>query len=271
MKKKNKLFSLGLAAVMSLGILAGCGATEQESPGVDENNNTAGAGEEKVTLVMGTSADYPPFEYIDTAVSDEIIGFDVDLAKYITEKLGYEFEIKDMDFNSLVPALSGERVDFVLAGMTPTPERLENVDFSDIYFEANNLIVTKADSGIESIEDLAGNKVGVQLGSIQEGEAEGYMEEVGEFELEKRNRIPELIQELKSNRIDAAIIEDTVAKGFIESNEDLVGFIIPNEEQAGSAIGFPKNSELKDEFNAVLQEMKEDGTLDELILKWFAE
>ncbi|OLO42809.1 ABC transporter substrate-binding protein [Alkalihalophilus pseudofirmus] len=249
----KKLLKIGVTAILSLGLLAGCG------------------GDDEQVLVMGTSADYPPFESIDEATG-EIVGFDVDLARYITEQLGYEFEVQDMDFNGLIPALEGGRVDFVLAGMTPRPDRLERADFSDIYHEANNLIVFKADSGIETVEDLNGKTLGVQLGSIQEEEAEDVLApELDGLQVEKRNRIPELIQELIAGRIDAAIIEDTVAKGYLERNTELTSFLLPHTEEAGSAIAFPKDSELLDPFNEELQKMKEDGKLEELILKWFDE
>lgn len=164
---------------------------------------------------MGTSADYPPFEYVDSAKGEEIIGFDVDLAKAIGEKLGYEIQVKDMDFNGLIPALETSQVDFVLAGMTPTDERKENVDFSDVYYTASHMIVSKKDSGIESLEDLNGKTLGVQLASIQADKAEEISETV-DMTVENRNRIPELVQEIMAGRFDATMIEDTVAKGYFE-------------------------------------------------------
>ncbi|OIJ20334.1 ABC transporter substrate-binding protein [Anaerobacillus alkalidiazotrophicus] len=250
----KKILSFALSCVLSIGVLAACGGQ---------------ADEEKVTLVMGTSADYPPYEFIDTAVSDEIIGFDIDIANYIADQLGFELEIQDMDFNGLVPALTNNRIDFVLAGMTPTPERLENVDFSDIYYVAEQTIVFNAEKGYTSLEDLEGKKLGVQLGSIQVELANEIAEEIGGIEILERNRITDLIQEIKTGRIDAAIIEDTVGKGHIEANPELTSFVIVEENEAGSAIAFPKGSELKDEFNKVLQEMVDNGEMDRLIMKWF--
>lgn len=117
---------------------------------------------------MGTSADYPPFESKD---GDKIVGFDVDLAEALAEKTGHEIEVKDMDFNGLVTALKTNKVDIVLSGMTPTPKRKKQVDFSNVYYTAHNMIVTKKSSGIKSLDDLKGKTVGVQLGSIQEEKA----------------------------------------------------------------------------------------------------
>ncbi|MEH6988854.1 transporter substrate-binding domain-containing protein [Cytobacillus firmus] len=257
--KKVIMFTLSMLLV---GLLAACGTSEDGKSGSGESSD-------KKVLTMGTSADYPPFEYVDSAKGEEIIGFDVDLAKAIAEKLGYEIQVKDMDFNGLIPALETSQVDFVLAGMTPTEERKENVDFSDVYYTASHMIVSKKGSGIESLEDLDGKTIGVQLASIQADKAEEIAETV-DMTVENRNRIPELIQEIMAGRFDAAMIEDTVAKGYFEKNKDLAGFTIEEDEtEAGSAIAFPKGSELTEEFNAELLKMKENGELEELIVKWF--
>ncbi|PLT27858.1 transporter substrate-binding domain-containing protein [Peribacillus deserti] len=259
----KKWLSAAFAALLLAGVLSACG-TSEKSGGQEQ-------GEETKVLKMGTSADYRPFEYIDTAKSDEIIGFDVDIAKAIAKNLGYKVEIQDMEFNGLVTALQNKQIDFVLAGMTPNEERKKSVDFSDIYYSAKHLIVTKKDSGIKAKEDLNGKTVGVQLGSIQEGIA-GDLKKKEKIDLktDSRNRIPELIQEISAGRLDAAIIEDTVAKGYLEDNKDLVSYEIPVDEgEAGSAIAFQKDSKLTEEFNAELKKMKENGELDKLIIKWF--
>ncbi|PLR68050.1 transporter substrate-binding domain-containing protein [Bacillus sp. UMB0893] len=253
-----KKLLLVMISMLVIGVLAACGSSEN------------GTGGEKKVLKMATSADYPPFEYIDTAKGSDIIGFDVDLAKAIGKELGYEIKVEDMDFTGLIPALQANKADLVLAGMTPTADRKESVDFSDVYYTAKHMIVAKKGSGIESIEDLEGKTVGVQLASIQEGKAEEISKEVN-IKVENRNRIPELIQEMKSGRFDAAIIEDTVAKGYFENDKELEGFTIEdgNTEEAGSAIAFPKDSKHTEEFNKVLQEMKENGELEKLVVKWF--
>lgn len=255
----KKILILMLTMVMAVG-LAACGTSEKASKA---------SGGEKKELVMGTSADYAPFEYIETEKSDEIIGFDVDLAKAIAGKLGYKVEVKDMDFNGLVQALKSGQADFVMAGMTPTPDRKKNVDFSDIYYTAKHMIISKKDSNIKSIKDLKGKTIGVQLGSIQEEKAKELTKQV-DFKIEDRNRIPDLIQEIKSGRFDAAIIEDTVAKGYLEKEKEFTEFTVSDDpKEAGSAIAFPKNSDLTDKFNQELKKMKDNGELDKLVVKWF--
>lgn len=262
MKIKKKL-GLLLTSVMMAGALAACGSSDDE--GKSSKNK-----DEKV-LVMGTSADYPPFEYVETATNDEIKGFDVDIAKAIGDKLGYKIEVKDIDFNSLVPALENETVDFVISGMTPTKEREKSVDFSDIYYTAKNMLVTAKDSKIQSVEDMKGKTVGVQLASIQEELASDLnKDEKLDMKIEKRNRIPELVQEISTKRFDAAIIEDTVAKGYLKDNKELAGFTIEEEGDGnGTAIAFQKGSDLREKFNDELNKMLENGEMEELIVKWF--
>ncbi|AOH55632.1 ABC transporter substrate-binding protein [Peribacillus muralis] len=263
--KFKKQLSLLLATVLMIGVLAACGTSKKE-----EDKSTAGNKDKKV-LVMGTSADYPPFEYVETSKSDEIKGFDIDIAKAIGKKLGYEVQVKDIDFNSLVPALENKSIDFVISGMTPTEKREQSVDFSDIYYTAKNMIITTQDSKIKTVEDLKGKTVGVQLASIQETLATDLdkSKDLG-MKVEKRNRIPEVVQEMSTGRFDAVIMEDTVAKGYLKDNKELVGYLIESgEEEAGSAIAFQKGSKLTDQFNAELKKMLENGEMEKLIIKWF--
>lgn len=268
MKRRRFIATVMVSAALTGGVLTACNQS-----GSEQAAGEGAGGEGRGTLVMATSADYPPYEFVETAGgTEEIVGFDVDIARSIAERLGYELEINNIDFNGLIPALQADRADFVMAGMTPTEERKQNVDFSDIYYDAKQTIVARQDSNITAPAALEGKKVGVQLGSIQEGLAKELQEgEAAGMELVPLNRINEIVQELKSGRIDAAIIEDTVAQGFLESNPDLVATEIPEDGPSGSAIAFPKGSELVDEFNTALQEMEASGEIDELIKKWFGD
>ena len=217
------------------------------------------------TLTMGTSADYKPFEFHDTSGgTDKIVGYDIDIANRIAKDLGFELKIQDMDFNGLIPALQSGRVDFVMAGMTPTPERKKSIDFSDIYYSAQNTIVASKDSNFTTVESLKGKTVGAQLGSLQQEVAE----KIPGAKVTTRNRVPDLIQELKAGRIDAAIIEDTIAKPYINIYPDLKFTVVPNKE-GGYAIAFPKGSKLVPEFNRAIATMKQDGTLDKFAKTWF--
>jgi arginine/lysine/histidine transporter system substrate-binding protein len=226
----------------------------------------------KDTLTLITSPDYPPYEYYDTKGGDrKIIGFDVDIANTIAKELGFKLKVMESDFNGLIPALQANRADFVMAGMTPTPERKKNADFSIIYYQAKDTIVAPKGSNLKQPQDLAGKTVGVQLGTIQEANAKKIAQKVTGVKLKQLNKVPEAIQEIKSRRIDVAIVEDTVAKGFVQANPDLEFNLIPSEEASGSAIAFPKNSSLVEPFNKVLQQMKDKGEIQQLATKWFSQ
>ncbi|KAA0560984.1 transporter substrate-binding domain-containing protein [Bacillus sp. CH30_1T] len=255
----KKILSIILVLIVST-TFAACGAGE-------ENAGTSSVESKK--LIMGTSADYKPFEYVDTANSDEFIGYDIDLAHMLADELGYEIEIKDMEFSGLISALKTGQVDFVLSAMTPTPERQKNVDFSDVYYTAKDMIISTKESGIQSEKDLDGKTVGVQLGSIQQDAAEELSTSIP-LKVETRDRIPELIQDLQNERFDAIIIENTVANGYLDKNKELQGNTMDvNEEEAGSAVALPKDSELTSEFNDALKKLEENGELDKLAEKWF--
>lgn len=256
----KKFAALGLSALLMMCVAAGCSQKEKETEKF----------ESKKILVMGTSADYAPFEYIDTKNNNEIIGFDPDIAKAIGEKLGYKIEIEDIDFNSLIQAMNSDKVDFVMASMTKDEERDKVADFTDVYYEAKNIVLVKKDSGIDSLEDLKGKTIGAQNGSIQQDKAEELNPDLAFGKIELRNRIPELFQEIKVDRFDGLVVEDTIAKGYLKKFPELKSIEIPsNGEENGFAIAFPNDSEYTEEFNKALKEMKENGELEKLIVKWF--
>lgn len=173
-----------------------------------------------------------------------------------------------MDFNSLIPALQAEKVDFILAGMSPTPERDEVVDFSIPYNETVQMVVTKKDSGIEKVEDLAGKTVGVQISSIQEELANEVAKTV-DMKVESRNLIPEVVQELMTKRFDAAIIEDIVAENYVERNAELTYFPVEVDEADYKVAVLPEGSDLKAQFDQAIQELIDSGKIEELQQKWF--
>lgn len=256
-----KKFTLLVAALIAMLVLAACGSTSENE------ETTANEGGESKTLVMGTSADFPPFESIDE--SGEIIGFDIDLAKAIAAELGYEIEIKDMKFDGLIGALQADRVDFVMSGMSATEERKQNVDFSTEYHRSGEMFLSLKDAGIDSIEDLDGKTLGVQLGTIQEQGAEKIQEEYG-FEIKPIDSSSVMIQELLSNRVDAIYIDKAVGVGYQEE-QDLAGFDDPTSASPGMAVAFPKGSELVAEINEALATLEENGTIEELKEKWLSE
>lgn len=254
--KKTSLLIIALVSIL----LAACGTSEKS----ESENSEGNKGETKV-LKMATSADFAPFE--SRKPSGEIVGFDIDLANYIADELGYELKIKDMKFDGLVGALQNDRVDIVLAGMSATKKRDKNVDFSTPYNHSGEMFVTLKDSDIKSIEDLKGKKVGTQLGTIQEEGARKIKKDIVDFELKTVDSGPILIQELVSNRIDVAYMDKSVAEGYIKE-QGLTGFEDPTSSSPGMAVAFPEGSELVKEVNEVLKKAEENGKLQELKDKW---
>lgn len=260
--KKGFLKKLAVAAtVTAIAIsMVGCGASKQQS--VLEKIKSNGK------LVVGTSADYPPYEFHATVDgSDKIVGFDMDIAKAVADDLGVELEIKDMDFDGLLVALQANKVDMVFAGMTPTDERKENADFSDIYYEATHrFILRNGDEGsVKSFDDLKGKKIGVQKGSIQEGIAKDNFDEANIKSLAK---VTDLILDLKNNKVDAILVEEGVAKLYCSKNEGISvaeNFVV-KDDNGGAAIAFGKNqAELQTEVNKALKKLKDEDKISEYV------
>ncbi|MDQ0159308.1 ABC transporter substrate-binding protein [Alkalibacillus salilacus] len=265
--KQNK-WGLAFLLGMILIVLSACGAgSASDGESGDANGNSEGNsdGEEQV-IELATSADYPPFESMNE--DGEIVGFDIDIANAIADELGYELEINDMNFDGLIGALQSGRADMVMAGMSATEERSENVNFSTSYHSSGEMFVTNPDSDITSIEDLDGTTVGVQLGTIQEEGAQTLQEDY-DFELQSMDKATNIIQELKTGRIDVGYLDKTVAEGYVEE-QNLAGFDDPTEAAPGMAIAFPKDGdeEFYNEVNDLVEQFLEDGTIEELEEKW---
>lgn len=260
MRRRILLVALGMVISLMLGGLNACN-TQSES------NSTA---EATKTLTAVTSADYPPFEfYMTTEGEKKPVGFDIDFSQYIAEQLGYTLQVNDVDFNSIIPALQAKRADFAIAGMTITEERKKNVDFSAPYFQIENVLVVKQGSNITGFSDLANQKVGVQLGSTQEKVAQTEAKKVQGLTVDSRNRVNEIVQEIKNGNMAAGVIAASVAKGFLKTNPDLEIVSLPDQEVFDVAIAFPKDSELVPEFNKVIAEMQQNGKMAEFSKKWF--
>lgn len=210
-------------------------------------------------LVLGTSADYAPYEFHKTVDGkDTIIGFDIAIAKEVAKDLGVELEIKDVKFDGLLAALQSGNVDMVMAGMTPTEERKKNVDFSKVYYTAVQEIIVRTEDKdkFNSIDDFKGKKIGVQKGSLQEEIAKDQMKD---SELKSLGKVTDLVLELKNKKVDAIIVEKPVADAYVSKNLDMTlsKAKVKESEDGGSAVAIKKGSE--DFVNAV------NKTLDRLI------
>ena len=248
----KKIYTRGIIALLSF-IFSGC--ANKKSP---DHNAVVVEQEQLKTITMGTSADYPPFEF---KKQGEYVGIDIEIAKAITDRLNYRLEIVDLDFGSLVGSVKSGRVDFVASALTETPERLKSIDFSDVYYEAEIAVIYKIGPSFNKPKDFENKTIGTQLGSTMEVYLRKIAREHPSIEIKTLNKNPELIQGLKLGKFDAVLLEETQAHEFVKKNPGLTYNPIPGTGE-GYAIGFKKgSSELVNQFNTVLRALKKDGTL----------
>jgi polar amino acid transport system substrate-binding protein len=261
-----------LAALLMVVPLAAGGSKEKAAVSSLERIQQSGK------IILGTSADYPPYEfhYLDNG-QDTIVGFDVAIARQIASDLGVELEIKDMGFDGLLAALVSGNVDFVISGMTPTEERKQNVDFSEIYYKAVHGVVIRAadaDKYRNSPAELKDVLIAAQRGAIQVGIAKEQIKGVTGSDLENNHpqikelgALPDLIMEVKNSKVEAVVAEFPVAKAYVAKNPDLiVADYVLEDDEGGSAIALKKNSpELQAAINAALEKMIAAGQIDTFV------
>ena len=262
----NKWGKLSMGLLLTAGLLAGCGSNNNDNNTAASGNNTTNTGTAAKTLTLGTSADFPPYEFHKVVDGkDTIVGFDIDIAKDIAADMGAELVIKDLPFDSLLNELSSGRVDMVISGLSPTPERAKAVGLSDIYYKAEQAVVVReADKDkYATMDSLKGVKLGVQTGSIQEDIAKG----IEGAQLTSLGKISEIVLQLQSNRVEASIMEGPVAKSFVKNVKGLaITDAKPEVEDDGYVIGVKKdNTELLEQVNTTLKRLGSEGKIDEYV------
>ena len=224
----------------------------------------------KGTLTMATNATFQPYEYYD---GDKIVGIDVDIAQAVCDKLGYELKIEDMEFDSIIPAVTSGKASMGMAGMTVTPDRLKSVDFSDTYATGVQAIIVKEGSDIASVDDLfaegASHKIGVQTGTTGDLYTTDDIEGAGLGKVERFQKGADAVLALTQGKIDCVVIDNNPAKSFVAANE---GLKILDTEYAVEdyAICLPKNSPLTEKINTALAELTADGTIQKIIDKYIS-
>lgn len=264
----KKLLALGLVAVLATG-LVGCGNKSSDNSG---GNQTALEQIKKnKKLVVATSPDYPPFEFmVSENGKSKIVGADIDLAQKIADKLGVELELKAMDFDALLPALQAGKVDMVITGMTPNEKRKKAVDFSDIYFKGENAVIVNAkDAGKFTSEDqLKKAKLGVQKGSTQETYVKDNLKVTNYKALVA---VPDLIADMKNGNIDAVVLNSKVAGinvtkyDGIKVVENLKLTSGGDEEAMAVAIKKGDNADLIKLTNEVIKGLQDGGEYDKIL------
>ena len=271
----KKLFALMLTLAMVLS-LAACGGKDApaeeetaEDTAVEESTETAETALPTAVegvLTMATNAAFPPYEYIE---GGEIVGIDAEIAAAIAEKLGLEVQIEDMEFDAIIEAVKSGKADIGLAGMTVTPDRAEEVNFTASYATGVQVVIVTEDSAITSVDDLfaegASNVIGVQRNTTGDLYTTWDLEDAGLATIDRYSKGAEAVQALKTGKVDCVVIDNEPAKAFVAEVEGLkildTEYIL--EEYAGAMN--KDNAELFEAVNVALEELIADGTVQAII------
>lgn len=220
-------------------------------------------------IVMATNAEYPPFEWVKMENGEQqFVGIDFDLAQLIADEIGVELEVSEHAFNALIPVVQSGKVDMVIAGMSYTAERAEQIDFSSIYFSTVNQFVVPAETvdQFTSLEDFSSSKIGVLKASVQE---QLLTKQFPNSDLVAMNKNGDLIEALKAGKIDAVFMDNIVIADFIYQNEGLIAAVESVEIEGGAfdkAVALAKgNEELLAVINQVIEEAVASGTIDQIV------
>lgn len=261
--KWKKLLALGMAAVMTAAFVTGCGGQKAADSG-------SGSGD-KGKIIVGLDDNFPPMGFKDE--NNEITGFDVDLAKEASKRLGREVEFKAIDWSSKEAELKSGRVNVLWNGLDITEKRKENMLFSDPYMDNRQIIfVKKGRTDITDKKSLAGKVVGTQSAST----AEEYMDKTEFFkkdvkEVKKYSDFVTAFMDLENGRVDAVVGDEIVGRYYMSKHPDTIDAVdVAVGPVSEFGIAFAKdNTALRDDVQKVLNEMKADGTIAKISEKWF--
>lgn len=275
MKKSFKILAVVLALVLVGTVFAACGKKASENKGNAENSTNAPSSSNTATsltvtegkLIMATNAEFPPYEFHE---GDKIVGIDAEVAALIAEKLGLELVIEDVQFDSIIPGVQAGKYDIGMAGMTVTPDRLKSVNFSDSYAKGVQVVIVKENSGIATIDDITGKKIGVQTNTTGHIYASDTPENggFGEDAVIPYENGAVAVQALLSGKVDCVIIDNEPAKSYVKANEGLK-ILETKYVEEDYAICFNKNnSELQEKVNNALKELIAEGKVKGVVDKY---
>ncbi|MDN3525001.1 transporter substrate-binding domain-containing protein [Halomonas sabkhae] len=220
------------------------------------------------TLNVATDPSFVPFEMMDQETG-EMVGFDMDIIQEISDRAGFDYNLRTMDFNGIIPAVQTGNVDIAIAGITITEERGEIVDFSDPYYDSGlKLLVNKDDDSIQSVDDLEGKSIGTKIGST----SYDYLQEnLGDSaDITPYPGTSDMYMALLGGSVDAVFYDAPNVGYFSQTKGDgKVKTVGPLYEGQQYGLAIAKGSEWVEPINEALASMKEDGTYDEIHAKWF--
>jgi len=217
---------------------------------------------------FGVSATYPPFESLDA--SNQIVGFDIDLAKALCKQMQADCTFTNHAFDSLIPSLKFKKYDAVISGMDITPERSKQVAFTDPYY-ANSAVVIAKKGAYKSFDELKGKRIGMENGTTHQ---KFIMDKHPEITTVPYDSYQNAKLDLQNGRIDAVFGDTAVVTEWLKANDKLaaVGDKVTDKDYFGTGLGIAVrqgNTELQQKFNAALEKVKKDGTYETIYKKWF--
>lgn len=262
---KKRIFGLFITTIMLIGLLAACG-TKDDKASKDDSSNSGNTKEEALfddiikgdTIIVGTEAGFAPYEYME---GTEIVGIDMDIAKAIADSMGKKLEIMNMDFDGALLAVQKGTIDFVAAGVSVDEGRAKVMDFSVDYVNSTEVVVVNKDNpAVASIDDLKGKIIGVQQGNI----ADFHVEENIEYkDIKRYTKFVQAAEDLKNRRIDCIVMDLYPAQELVAGNEELTildGTLFEDKYAIAVKKG---NTELLDQINKVIEQLKADGKIEE--------
>ena len=268
----GKLFTVALVFAVAVLVAAcgGGGGSDDSGSGDgsgDGSGGTGGSGDRSVTVASDIA--YRPFEFTRDG---QPVGFDIDLMDEIGTRAGFAPEYQNVTFDGIIPGLGSGSYEVAISAMTITEEREQQVDFSEPYFDADQSLLVRSESDIQSVEDLGDATVGVQIGTTGASQAEEFAAEgtIG-GEVRTFDTIDDAFVALENAQIDAVINDFPVSADRAQQSNGTLEVVetFPTGEQYG--IAFATDSELIEPVNQALQEIKDDGTYAEIYEKWFGE
>jgi len=222
-------------------------------------------------LRVGVDDSYPPMEFKDE--SGNMVGFDVDLGKEIAKRLNMKIEYISTAWDGIFTALAAEKFDTIISSLSITDERKKNIAFTRAYIaNAQVIVVSPSNNSILTEKDLKGKVVGVQINTTAEEACKKFMKDTPFKELKTYDQVIQPFSDLKTGRLDAVVADEVVARDYVskdKANYKVAGGRLTNEP---IGIGFKKtNTALRDKIDKVLGEMRQDGTLKSISMKWFGE
>lgn len=257
-KKQIKWIIAIMACLLTLGTVMPVGLVKAEETDA-EYQKIKDAGE----IVVGLSADYAPYEFhAEVDGTDTIVGFDVSIAQKIADDLGVKLKIEELGFDALLGALKTGKIDLIISGMTPTEERLKEVDFSDPYLTSSQkVVIRKADADkYKTVNDFNGQSVGAQKQTTQEELVKTELVGATAVSLQK---VPDLIMNLTNKKVEGVVLEQPVAEAYVDRDSSLMLADVTFENGTKqTAIAMPKNSPvLKEKINASIKEIDDKGLM----------